>query len=114
MLLYTKGIASLNKVINPNITIVLSCWDVLNLPDGTLPSDILEQRLPLLYHFLKNTWEEHSISIIGLSSTEKTLTDEADDEYIDRTPINFGYIVNSKGEKQNDLTLSINTFIGKN
>ena len=114
MLLYSKGIATLNKIVNPNITIVLSCWDVLNLLDGTIPSNILEERLPLLYHFLKNTWEADSISIIGLSSTEKTLTDEADEEYIDKTPIKFGYIINSKGEEQRDLTLSINTFIGNN
>jgi len=112
MLLYIKGIPTLNKIKKPNLVIVLSCWDVLKLPDNTLPSEILKERLPLLYHFAKNTWSENSIKIIGLSSTEKSLTDEADEEYIDRTPINFGYFINSEGEKKEDLTLSIRTLIG--
>lgn len=112
MLLYTKGVPSLNKVVRPNLTVVLSCWDVLNLPDNTKPSDILKERLPMLYDFLKNSWADNSLSIIGLSSTEKTLTDDADEEYIDRTPIKFGYIINEDGTKQQDLTLSIQTFIG--
>jgi len=113
MLLYTKGIPTLNKISKPNLTIVLSCWDVLCLPDSTKPIDILKERLPLLYYFLNNNWTDDSLSVIGLSSTEKTLTDEADEEYIDKTPINFGYIINGKGEKQKDLTLSIRTFIGR-
>ncbi len=113
MLLYIKGISSLNKITKPNLTIILSCWDTLKLPEGTMPNDVLKARLPLLYHFVKNTWSDNALSIIGLSSTEKTLTDEADEEYIDKSPINFGYIINPKGEKQKDLTLSIRTFIGK-
>lgn len=113
MLLYTKEIPTLNKVSKPNLTIVLSCWDMLSLPDNIKPIDILKERLPLLYYFLINNWTDDSLSVIGLSSTEKTLTDEADEEYIDKTPINFGYIINRKGEKQKDLTLSIRTFIGR-
>ena len=112
MLLYIKGIPSLNKINKPNLAIVLSCWDVLKLPDNTLPSEILKERLPLLYHFANNTWSEDSLKIIGLSSTEKSLTDEPDEEYIDLTPINFGYFVNSNGKKNGDLTLSIRTLIG--
>jgi len=113
MLLHTKGIPTLNKVSKPNLTIVLSCWDMLSLPDGTKPIDILKERLPLLYHYVKNTWIDKSFSVIGLSSTEKTLTDVSDEEYIEKTPLNFGYIINENGEKQNDLTLSIQTFIGR-
>ena len=113
MLLYTKGIPTLNKVSKPNLTVVLSCWDILNLADNILPVEVLKVRLPLLYCFLKNIWTDNSLSVIGLSSTEKTLTDEADEEYMDKTPINFGYIINAKGEKQKDLTLLIRTFIGK-
>ncbi len=113
MLLYIKGVPSLNKIKKPNLTVVLSCWDLLNLPDNTLPVNVLKERLPLFYHFVKNAWAEKSLSVIGLSSTEKTLTDEADEEYIDKTPINFGYIINPTGEKQKDLTLSIRIFIGR-
>lgn len=113
MLIYIKGIPSLNKINKPNLTIVLSCWDLLLLPEGTLPLDVLKKTMPFLYHFVKNTWSEVALSIIGLSSTEKTLTDEVDEEYIDKSPIDFGYIINPKGEKQKDLTLSIRTFIGR-
>lgn len=113
MFLYMKGIPSLNKINKPNLTIVLSCWDLQNFQDYTLPFDVLRERLPLLYDFVKNTWTEKSLSIIGLSSTGKTLTDEADEEYIDKTPIKFGYVINPNGIKEEDLTLSIQTFIGR-
>ncbi len=113
MLLYMKGIPSLNKINKPHLTIVLSCWDIQKFPDNTLPFDVLKERLPLLYDFVKNTWLEKSLAIIGLSSTEKTLTDEADEDYIDLTPIKFGYIINPNGIKEEDLTLSIKTFIGR-
>jgi len=112
-LLYIKGVPSLNKIRQPNLTIILSCWDLLNLEEGIVPSVLLKERLPLLYDFAKNNWKENSLSILGLSSTEKTLTDEPDEEYIDRTPIDFGYFINAKGKKEKDLTLSIGTFIGR-
>lgn len=113
MLLYIKGISTFSKIDAPNLTIILSCWDLLKLPDHTSPDKVLRERMPLLYQYVKNIWSENSLSIIGLSSTEKTLTDEPDEEYIDKLPINFGYIINPKGEKQRDLTLSIPTFIGQ-
>lgn len=113
MLLYVKAVPSLNAVVRPNLTIVLSCWDDLNLRVGTKPADLLEERLPLLYHFVKNVWSNGSLAIIGLSSTEKTLTDDADEEYIELTPIEFGYIIDPSGEKDKDLTLAIKTFIAQ-
>ncbi|PCI26490.1 MAG: hypothetical protein COB67_10000 [SAR324 cluster bacterium] len=111
--LYMKGISTLNKVTSPNLTIVLSCWDMLKQDETSIPSDLLEERLPMLYNFIQNNWNKNSISILGLSSTEKSLTDEADNDFIDRTPIDFGYIVNENGKKEKDLTLSIGTFIGR-
>ncbi len=113
MLLYVKGVSTFNKINMPNLTVVLSCWDVPTFPENTIPSEILMKTLPLLYYFVKNNWAENSHSIIGLSSTEKTLSDEPDEDYIDRTPIDFGYIINPKGEKQEDLTISINSIVGK-
>lgn len=112
ILLYIKGASTLNKISKPNLTIILSCWDLLNTEIGKLPSQLLEERLPLLYSYVNNIWEEDSLSIIGLSSTEKTLSDEPDEEYIDRTPIELGYYIKSNGEKEKDLTLSIGTFLG--
>ena len=112
ILIYIKGVSTLNRIDKPNLTVLLSCWDVMNQPKNTIPSKLLKERLPMLFDFLKNNWKESSLSILGLSSTEKTLTDEPDDEYIDQTPIKFGYIINKAGKRENDLTISIWEFIG--
>lgn len=109
---YIKGLSTFNKIDKPNLTVVLSCWDELNLLKDTVPLTLLQERLPMLSDFLINNWHKDSLSILGVSSTEKSLTDKPDDEYIDQTPIKFGYIINKTGERQNDLTLSIWDFIG--
>ena len=112
-LLYIKGVSILQKTISPNLTIILSCWDLLKLKKPAIPSQILKERLPLLWNFITNNWSENSLTILGLSSTEKSLSDDPDDDYIDRTPMNFGYIINEKGKIEKDLTLSIPRFVGK-
>lgn len=111
-LLYIKGMSTFNKIRDLNLTIVLSCWDLLDQDESTIPSDLLKKRLPLLNDFVNNAWHGDALSILGLSSTEKSLSDKPDDEYIDKTPIKFGYFINEKGEKEKDLTLSIGTFVG--
>lgn len=112
-LIYIKGVSSLQKITKPNLTIVLSCWDLLKVKKTAIPSQVLKERLPFFWDFVSNNWAEKSLSILGLSSTEKTLTDNPDDDYIDRTPIDFGFIINENGKKEKDLTLSIPRFIGK-
>jgi len=112
-LLYVKGVSSLQKITSPNLTIILSCWDLLKVKKTVIPSQILKERLPLLWDFVTNNWNEKSLAILGLTSTEKTLSDEPDDDYIDRTPIDFGYIINENGKLEKDLTLSIPRFIGQ-
>lgn len=112
-LVYIKGASTLRKIISPNLTIILSCWDLIKEDQTAIPSQILKERLPLLWDFVTNNWNETSLSIIGLSSTERTLSDEPDDNYIDKTPIAFGYIINEKGKTEKDLTISIPRFIGK-
>lgn len=111
MFLYMKGVSLSNEINKPKLTILLSCWDLIKLEENDTPSELLKSRLPLLYNFIINTWKDNNLNILGLSSTEKTLSDEPDDDFIDRTPINFGYIVNENGEKEKDLTLSIGKFI---
>lgn len=112
-LIYIKGVSIMQKTTKPNLTIILSCWDLLKLNKTAIPSQILKERLPLLWNFVTKNWSKNSHTILGLSSTEKSLSDEPDDDYIDRTPINFGYIISEKGKKEKDLTLSIPRFIGK-
>lgn len=111
-LAYIKGLSFFTPVDKPNLTVVLSCWDELNLPKDKVPSTLLQERLPMLFDFLNNNWQKESLSILGLSSTEKSLTDEPDNDFIDKEPISFGYFIKKNGERQKDLTISIWDFIG--
>lgn len=111
-LVYIKGLSTFSPIGQPNLTVALSCWDELDLSKNQLPATLLQERLPMLFDFLNNNWHKESLSIIGLSSTEKSLTDEPDDDFIDREPINFGYYINNIGDSHKDLTLLIKDFIG--
>lgn len=114
MLLYTKKVGTNQNDSFPNLTIVLSCWDLIeHRAEKKLPKEILKEKLPAVYSFIESTWKAGSFNIIGLSSTGKTLSEtEKDLEYVRKGPENFGYIITSEGKKQQDLTLSIATFIG--
>ncbi len=110
-LAYIKGLSTFSPIVEPNLTVVLSCWDELDLPEDQVPSTLLQERLPMLFDFLNNNWQNESLSIIGLSSTEKSLTDEPDDDFMDKEPINFGYFVDKGGSQNKDLTSLIWDFI---
>ena len=109
---YIKGLSTFSPIVEPNLTVVLSCWDELDLPEDQVPSTLLQERLPMLFDFLNNNWQNESLSIIGLSSTEKSLTDDPDDDFMDKEPINFGYFVDKGGSRNKDLTSLIWDFIG--
>jgi hypothetical protein len=109
---YIKGLSTYAPIVQPNLTVVLSCWDELDLPEDQVPSTLLQERLPMLFDFLNNNWKNESLSIIGLSSTEKSLTDDPDDDFMDKEPINFGYFVDKGGSQNKDLTTLIWDFLG--
>ena len=111
-LAYIKGLSTYSPIVEPNLTVVLSCWDELDLPEDQVPSTLLQERLPMLFDFLNNNWQNESLSIIGLSSTEKSLTDDPDEDFMDKEPINFGYFVDKGGSRNKDLTSLIWDFIG--
>lgn len=115
MLLFTKRVATQQKIKSPKLTIVLSCWDCIEKEVGNqLPTDVLKEKLPALFSYIEATWQKEAFNVIGLSATGKTLSNtEADMEYIKKGPEHFGYIITANGEKEPDLTLSISTFIGK-
>jgi len=114
MLLYTKRVVTKQNDSIPNLTIVLSCWDLIERHVAKkTPKEILKEKLPATYSYIDSTWNTGEYSVIGLSSTGKTLSEkETDPEYVRKGPENFGYIITSEGKKQQDLTLSIATFIG--
>lgn len=114
MLLYAKKTASLQRIAIPKLTIVLSCWDLLEThADNRLPSELLQEKLPSFYNYLRQTWIDKYLNVIGLSSTEKSLNNkEADRDFVKKGPEKFGYIITPEGRKESDLTLSIASFIG--
>lgn len=109
ILLYTKGVGTLNRVSNPQLTVLLSCWD--ELPDaktGEVPESVFALHLPLLHSFIAANWSPTSYAVFGLSALEKELTDKkADASYIDKGPASFGYVIKTDGKRSNDLTLPI-------
>lgn len=113
ILLYVKKIGVKQRIIDPKLTLVLSCWDLLSDADQKkLPKDILEDKLPGLFSFINGTWLENTCKIIGLSSIEKSLSNnDPNIEFVKKGPENFGYIITATGEKETDLTLTISTFI---
>jgi len=115
ILLQVKQISVHSKIGNPRLTIVLSCWDLLQSSEKALkPANVLNQRLPLLYSYLTENWSETILSVIGLSSTGKTLSAETGDrDYIKKGPEAFGFLITSEGKEEKDLTISIAKAIGK-
>lgn len=114
MLLHKKGVSPMKYLINPKLTVILSCWDLLDKASRSLkPSDLLEKKMPLLFQFLKSTWNE-SLQVLGLSSTEKTLDPKTPDgDYVEKGPEAFGYVITPDGKKENDLTAIISILFRK-
>lgn len=113
ILLYVKKIGVKQRIADPKLTLVLSCWDLLSDEDQKkLPKDILEDRLPGLFSFIYGIWTESACKIIGLSSIEKSLSNnDSNMDFVKKGPENFGYMITATGEKETDLTLTISTFI---
>lgn len=113
ILLYVKRIGIKQKITDPKLTLVLSCWDLLENEDQEkIPKDLLKEKLPGLFNFIHEIWLDDSFKIIGLSSIEKSLSNnDSDLEFIKKGPENFGYIITETGKKETDLTFTISTFI---
>ena len=116
ILLYAKKIGIKLRIAEPKLTLVLSCWDLLSDEDQKkLPKDVLQNKLPGFFSFINGTWNEDAYNIIGLSSIEKSLSNNDPDlDFLKKGPENFGYIITTTGEKETDLTLTISTFIDQN
>ncbi|WP_394123652.1 TRAFAC clade GTPase domain-containing protein [Psychrobacter nivimaris] len=99
-----------NKVQSPKVAVLLSCYDEVNTENGT-PYMILEQRLPMLASYLVANWNKDKLSIWGLSSLGKELTEASkDDDFIDEGPETQGWVISPDEtieQKNTDLTLPI-------
>lgn len=111
--LFTKQVSTKQPVKRPKLSVVISCWDLLTKKEqNELPRVVLSRKLPGFYNFIENTWASEAFQVIGLSSTEKSLSNKNPDmDFIKKGPENFGYIISNTGEKNRDLTLTIASFI---
>jgi hypothetical protein len=113
MLLYAQKTASVDGV-QPRLVVALSCWDLID-ENGKkkLPTEVLNEKAPALSAFINSTWSQNH-AVIGLSSTERTLSQtDVDMDYVKRGPEYFGYLITSEGLLEKDLTVSIKILLGK-
>jgi len=106
MLLHARSLQQPRQL--PALLVLLSCWDELGEAEGTKPDDELEARLPLLSSFISSRWGSSTSAVFGLSALETALsTEEANEQFINRGPENFGYVIDPDGRRTGDLTLPI-------
>lgn len=109
LLLFARGVGTVRPVERPLLTVLLSCWDELRDVDRqTLPPALLRERMPLFADFVSAVWRPDAAACFGLSSLGRTLRpDEADEDYVERGPVQFGYVVLPDGRREIDLTLPV-------
>lgn len=92
----------------PALAVVLSCWDELQVSEGTTPEAVLRKNLPLLAAFVRNNWAEHRALILGLSATGVALSKESPNrDFIYKGAEQMGWVVESDGTRTVDLTVPI-------
>jgi hypothetical protein len=106
MLLHVRSLQEPRTL--PALMVLLSCWDELGVAEGTKPSYELDTRLPLLSSFINTRWGSCKSAVFGLSALESALsTEKANEEFINRGPEHFGYVIEPDGKRTGDLTLPI-------
>lgn len=89
----------------PRLTVVLTCWDELDLPDGSLPDDVFSSRLGLVREYVMSAWHHDAIRVFGLSAQGTRLEQTTpNEEFVDNGPSEMGYVITPDGRKEVDLT----------
>ena len=105
MLLHERGARPRGGVSMPFLSVILSCWDELDLTDQRSPASAAEERIPLLYSYVRSAWRKDSVEFLGLSSQGRSLTTGTPDEdFVDVGPQHHGYVVTEAGDRDSDLT----------
>ena len=92
----------------PALAVILSCWDELEEPQGTTPSDVLRKNLPMLADYIRNNWSEQRRIVLGLSATGVALSKASpNQDFIYRGAEAMGWVVDADGQHSLDLTLPI-------
>jgi hypothetical protein len=106
MLAYTSRARTGRR--KPALAVVLSCWDELEEPQGTTPSDVLGKNLPMLADYITNNWSEQRRIVLGLSATGVALTKASpNQDFIYKGAEVMGWVVDADGQHSPDLTLPI-------
>lgn len=112
-LMIVRGSGTLVPLPTPPIELLLSCWD--ELPDrerSKPPLEVLQTRMPMVAAFVATNWQSDAVRIVGLSSLERTLSEDVvDAEFVDCGPEAFGYVVLPDGRHDEDLTLAIASMV---
>jgi hypothetical protein len=91
------------------VTLTLSCWDELELTEGTSPRGVAAERLALLDSYCSMTFGS-AYRVVGVSSQGRALRDgEPDEEFIDEGPESMGWLIDADGYREPDLTKLIAT-----
>jgi hypothetical protein len=108
-LIFVRGTGTLASIGNPPLLLLLSCWDELPAAEQDHPPpEILRAHLPMVAAFVEANWRPESLSVLGLSALERSLDeDRIDNDFVDRGPESFGYVVLPDGRHDPDLTLAI-------
>lgn len=89
----------------PRLTVALSCWDELDLPDAAVPSQVLKERAPLVSSFCAAHWARGTLNFIGLSAQGQNLhKDKEAVAFVDSGPQEMGWLVTPDGKRDPDLT----------
>jgi hypothetical protein len=112
MLIFAAGQSNFEKLSQPRLAVVLSCWDELDAP-GT-PQEAFANRLPLVEAYVRSNWSDSAWSVWGLSSLGRALKqDERDPEFATKGPEHFGYVIPPSGtEQMKDLTAPVAWLLG--
>lgn len=110
ILLHVAGHGTVNRLQQPKLAIMLSCYDLLST-DSLRPEQVLAAKLPLLYSFIRNNWALAAAQVWGLSSLGKTLEETSEDEeFIQNGPEKQGWVIcPTGGERDADLTKPVNS-----
>lgn len=90
-----------NKV---KVKIIISAWDVYN--EYSYPSDLLKEKMPLMWQFIETNKEKYEITYWGVSAQGGSLEDDKQKKCLKQkiNPMEKIIVVGENGERSNDLT----------
>lgn len=115
MLLFHRGLSTLNPVNSPVLQVVLTFWDDLEKDENSstivTPREELVKKCPMLVEFIESIWSSTKVSYVGLSPQGMSLAEKIDDvakseaiqDFAD-APEEHGYIIKNNGKREDDLT----------